>query len=335
MYTYRLTSANHLERIETPSPAPEEGKIKIRVTKVLVCNADASIYSGDLKVKKPIIPGRIAVGMVAENTPLYPKNTRVLLHTYVPMPDRGTEKKDFSLDEIGTRGRTLDGFLRDFVMLSPDEFTPLPDSVPDEKALLVHHIALAKEAVDRLDAQKGDHVVVVGANMLGIFISQLLIYQQAAPILVDSDPARLDFARRCGIYYTMLTDENLLDNVASVTGGRLANGAIYVTEASSVSDWAIPFSLCAKEKRVVYAGTNTRGLDLSLDTAMRKELTICGVPNGKDCLEMAINLLVSDGVDLTSFIAVKTRVEEASALLKDFASHFEHDLNEINFLTLI
>lgn len=334
MYTYRLTSANNLERIETPSPAPEEGKIKIRVTKVLIGNLDASIYSGDLKVRKPLIPGRFAVGMVAENTPIYPKNTRVLLHTYVPMPDKGTEKKDFSLDEIATRGRTRDGFLRDFVMLSPSEFTPLPDSVPDEKALLVHHIALAKEAVDKLSAQKGDHVVVVGANMLGIFISQLLIYQQSAPILVDGDPARLDFARRCGIYYTMLDDESLLDNVASVTGGRLANGAIYVTEASSVSDWTIPFALCAREKRVVYAGTNTRA-DLNLDVAMRKELTICGVPNGKDCLEMAINLLVSDGVDLTSFVAVKTRVEEASALLKDFTSHFEHDLSEINFLTLI
>ena len=335
MYIYRLSSANNLERVEVPSPAPEEGKIKIRITKVLVGNADASIYTGDLKVKKPIIPGRFAVGMVAENTPLYPKNTRVLLHTYVPMPDTGTEKKDFSLDEIGVHGKTLDGFLRDFVMLSPSEFTPLPDSVPDEKALLVHHIALAKEAVDRLGAQKGDHVMVVGANILGIFISQLLIYQQAAPILVDGDPDRLEFARRSGVYYTMLTDENLLDNVASVTGGKLADGAIYVTEASSVSDWAIPFSLCAREKRVVYAGTNTRGIDLSLDLAMRKELTICGVPNGKDCLEMAINLLVSDGVDLTSFVAVKTRVEDASALLKDFTSHFEHDLNEINFLTLL
>ena len=160
--------------------------------------------------------------MVAEDggVSYLPKGTRVLLHAVIDAPDYGHKAKNFAEDDFLLCGRTADGYLRDLVNLPPENVTALPDSVSDEKALLLHHVALAKAAADKLGVKKGQHVAVVGANLLGILLCQLLIYQQAAPILIDAEPERLEFAKSCGIYYTMAADENLLNNVANVTGGQ-------------------------------------------------------------------------------------------------------------------
>lgn len=175
MNVWKLIAANKLIASEAEVPPPQAGKIKVRVSKVLLCAMDASLYAGSPALKNPIIPGRFAVGRVLEDNgnALFPKGARVLLHTFLPVPDSGTEKRDFMQDDYLVCGQTTDGFLRDIVYLSPDEMTPLPDSISNEKALLLHHIALAKASVDKLQVKKGQHIAVVGANILGIFICQL------------------------------------------------------------------------------------------------------------------------------------------------------------------
>ena len=182
MNVWKLTGAGKLIHGEAALPEHEEGKLRVRVTKVMVNGLDAAIYSGRSDVKYPIIPGRYAVGMVSEDGDGYfPRGTRVLLHTFR---------------------------LSDFVSVSPRDMTALPDSVSDRSALLLHHVALAKAISDSLDAAKGKHIAVVGANLTGILLCQLLIYQQAAPILVDASESNIAFARKCGIYYAMTADEH-------------------------------------------------------------------------------------------------------------------------------
>ena len=88
MNVWKLTGAGKIEKTESPVPEPEAGKIKVRVTKVLLCNADAEAYLGSTKIKQPMIPGQFAIGMVAEDNAnaMFAKGTRVVLHAFVPAP---------------------------------------------------------------------------------------------------------------------------------------------------------------------------------------------------------------------------------------------------------
>ena len=141
MNVWRLTAANTIGKEET-EPVPEEGKRKIRITKVFVNRSDALLFSGAKKMRYPRIPGRFAVGLIAdEGSAHFPKGARVLLHTAFPAPCDGVEKRDFTEDDILLRGFTADGFLRDFIYVTEDELSLLPESVSDEKALLIQHIA--------------------------------------------------------------------------------------------------------------------------------------------------------------------------------------------------
>lgn len=334
MNVWKLTAAKKLELFEAENPAPEEGKVRIRVTKLMLNGTDAAIYGGKAVEGYPLIPGRYAVGVVAEGGAVgMPKGTRVLLHATLPSPDTGTEKKDFSESDCLFCGRTSDGYMRDLLYLSPRDFTPLPDSVSDEKALLLHHVAIAKATIDKLAVKKGQHVAVVGANVLGIMLCQLLIYQQTAPILIDTDRARLEFARVCGIYYTMESDERLLENIASVTGGRLAGGAAYVTSTRR-NDSTLPFSVCARGSNVVLCGSR-EDVTVDLTVPFRKQLSLFCVSGRSENLEASVNLMVSGAIDLSNFSFRTIKPEGAEPLLRDYFSTNERDFKEINVLTLI
>ena len=316
MNVWKLTAPKNLLKEES-AETPVHGKIRIRVTKVLVSDADAELYAGNTKTSFPRVPGCFAIGMVAEESgnPLFEPGRRVVLHTFLPAPDPGTEKADFSRPPYDTCGITCDGFLQDVIYLSPDEMTPVPDSVNDEQALLLHHVALAKASVDKLNAQKGQHIAVVGANLFGIFVCQLLIYQQAAPILIDKDQSRLDFARGCGIYYTALSDENLLTNVASLTGGRLTSGAVYAL--NSVNDPLIPFKVCARKTSVVMSGLAPSKIKIDLDAMLHKQITLLAVNNCSDYLETAINLNAQKAVSCEYFTPRVYKAAGAEAAFSD------------------
>ena len=119
MNEWKLVAAGDLQRTETENPPREEGKVRVRVTKVLVNGTDSAIFGGALKVRFPIVPGRYAVGIVAEDAPHLPKGTRLLLHAVIDAPDTGTSPKNFTEDDFLLCGRTTDGYLRELISVPP------------------------------------------------------------------------------------------------------------------------------------------------------------------------------------------------------------------------
>lgn len=301
MNVWKVTTAGNPVKTEEETHI-EEGKRRVRIKKVYVNREDTAIAKGLRKVKYPFIPGRFAVGQIADDggSALFPKNARVLLHSFLPADETGVEKKSFIEDDFVIPGRTADGYLRDFVNAGEGCLTPIPDAVNDEKALLLPYVALAQATVDSLDVKRGEHIAVIGADLIGLFISRLLIYRQAAPILVDSRDDRLEYARSRGVYYTSRTDDGLMDLVGTVTGGRLADGVVFVT-GSGETDISLALNVCAPEKNVVLCGTGGDALQVDLDLLLRKRLTLRGVTDGTEELETAINLVANKAIDVNKF----------------------------------
>lgn len=333
MKVWKLTATNTLTSQEAPAPEPAEGLRKIRVTKVLITNTDSLIYGGTLKTSYPLIPGRCAVGLIADEggSDGYQKGTRVLLHTYLPVRDTGTEKKDFGEDDYTVCGQTADGYLQDFVMRREDEITPIPDSVSDDRALLLENVALAKAIVDAINIQKGQHIAVVGGDILGLIICQLLIYRQASPIFIDTVQERLDFARSAGIYYSLLEDEELMNGVGTLTGGRLADSSIYITTVGS-EDTTLPLRVCARGGKVAFCGFAGEGIEIPFEEMLKKHLTLYGIMGNPDNIPSAINLLVNEAIDL-SFVNVVSFPAERAA--EAFASRVGNPVSAISDLHVI
>ena len=316
MKIWQLSYPHNLQHVTAPDLKLEENKVKVKITKALLSEADVAVYSGAIKVKEPFIPGKFAIGQVTEanEDSFIRKGERVFL--------AGTTEDEEAPDGLRIAGETTDGFYRDFVLANLDDVYPLPASVSDEAAFLIDAIALAERVVDDMHVEVGQHVLVLGGGLYGNILCQILIYHRAVPILADNNAERLTRAKKCGIYYTFPNDDTLKSNVLKVTGGKLADAAVYLAFANR-SEPSVLFPLVKRGAYVAFCSLTGKSLHVNLEYAMKHNLTIKGITESREFVSTAINLLANKAVNFTEFPFRSFREEELPTLLEKYAGAYE------------
>jgi len=315
-------------KMNSATPSTEkipDGRIKIKIEKVMLTADDALLYSGALPVKYPFILGTYAVGKVSEpakDVTDYPRSMRVVMRC----TKRGRD------GETNFFGRNFSGYLRDFITVTCDDFYPIPPSITDEEALFMGLIAQAEAVIAKISPDVGDIVAVMGGSVLSVIICQTLLSGKVIPIYIDSDSGRQNIARACGIFYTLTPDENLISNVNQITGGRMCNGGIYSYTGNSAPANDL-FKLVSDKATIVFTGDSVRPVNLSFYDITKKSLTLCGVYSGDGYELSALNRIINKTVDLTAFkrrTSPDSLLPEACERLCDSASNG----NSLEIITL-
>ncbi|MEE1754589.1 zinc-dependent alcohol dehydrogenase [Streptomyces sp. SP18CS02] len=85
-----------------------------------------------------------------------------------------------------------------------DAVTPVPDSVPAERAVLAGTVETAVNALWDAAPLVGDRIAVVGAGMIGCSVAALLARFPGVRVqLVDADPARAGVAASLGVDFAL------------------------------------------------------------------------------------------------------------------------------------
>ena len=316
MKVWQLTYPHNLQHVTAPDLKRTGDKVKVKVTKALLTESDVAIYSGSVKVKAPFIPGRFAIGQVTESGEgsFIQKGARVYL--------AGTTEDECSPDGLRIAGETADGFYRDFVLAGIDDVYPLPQSVSDEAAFLIDAIALAEHVVDEMHVDVGQHILVIGGGLYANILCQILIYHRAVPILADNNAERLARAKRSGIYYTFPNDDTLKSKVLEVTGGKLADGAVYLAFANRCEP-SVMFPLVKRDAYVAYCALTGKPLHVNLENALKNNVTIKGITESREFVSTAINLLANKAVNFSEFTFRSYREEELPLLMQKYAQLYE------------
>ena len=316
MKAWQLTYPHNLQHVTTPDLKLSEGKVKIKVTKALLTESDVAVYSGNVKVKSPLILGRFAIGQVteAEEDSYVRKSERVYLASVT--------EDECAPDGLNVAGETVDGFYRDFVLANVDNVYPLPASVSDEAAFLIDAIAQAEHVIDEMHVDVGQHILVVGGGLYGNILCQILIYHRAVPILADNNAERLARAKRSGIYYTFPNDDTLKSRILEVTGGKLADGAVYLAFANR-SEPSVMFPLVKRDAYVAFCSMTNKPLHVNLEYALKNNVTIKGITESREFVSTAINLLANKAVTFSEFTFRSYREEELPNLMKEYAQLYE------------
>ncbi|MBQ5929822.1 MAG: alcohol dehydrogenase catalytic domain-containing protein [Clostridia bacterium] len=315
MKVWQLAYPHNIQRAAAPDLKLTEGKVKVKITKALLSETDVSVYDGSLKVKAPFIPGRFAIGQVTEanEDSFIRKGERVYL--------AGVTEDELAPDGLRIAGETVDGFYRDFALVGVNDVYSLPSSVSDEAAFLIDAIALAEHVVDEMHIEAGQHILVLGGGLYGNILCQILIYHRAVPILADNNAERLARAKKSGIYYTYPNDDTLKQNVLNITGGKLADGAVYLAYANRC-DPAIMFPLVKRDSYVAFCSLMSKSLQVNLEYAMKNNVTIKGITESREFVSTAINLLANKAVSFAEFSFRNHREEELPELLKQYAEAY-------------
>jgi threonine dehydrogenase-like Zn-dependent dehydrogenase len=106
---------------------------------------------------------------------------------------------------LGIKGR--DGAHAELLTLPAVNLLPVPDSVPDERAVFTEPLAAACGITERVEIRETTRVAVVGDGKLGLLCAQALRALTRAPVtLVGKHEAKLDVARRRGVETVKLSD---------------------------------------------------------------------------------------------------------------------------------
>lgn len=316
MKVWQLTYPHNLQHVTAPDLKRSENKVKVKVTKALLTESDVAVYSGAVKVKAPFIPGRFAIGQVTEagEDSFIHKSERVYL--------AGTTEDECAPDGLNIAGETVDGFYRDFVLAGVDDVYPLPSSVTDEAAFLIDAIAQAEHVIDEMHIDVGQHILVIGGGLYANILCQILIYHRAVPILADNNPERLARAKRSGIYYTFPNDDTLKSRILEVTGGKLADGAVYLAFANRCEP-SVMFPLVKRDAYVAFCSVTNKPLHVNLEYALKNNVTVKGITESREFVSTAINLLANKAVNFSEFTFRSHREEELPELMQKYAELYE------------
>lgn len=320
MKVWQLAYPHNIQHVTASDLKLTSDKVKVKVTKALLSESDVGVYSGSIKVQAPFIPGRFAIGQVTEanEDSFVKKGERVYL--------AGVTEDECAPDGLRVAGETADGFYRDFVLAGVDDVYSLPASVSDEAAFLIDAIALAEHVVDELHVDVGQHVLVLGGGLYGNILCQILIYHRAVPILADNNAERLARARKCGIYYTFPNDDTLKDKVLEITGGKLADVAVYLAFANRCEP-SVLFPLVKRDAYVAFCSLTGKSLPVNLEYALKNNVTIKGITESREFVSTAINLLANKAVNFSEFSIKSYREEELPDLLEKYAALYASGAN--------
>ncbi len=282
---------------------PREG-VKVKVSHGLITNYDAALYAGTVKTDYPRTIGRAAIGIVTEvGEDCYgiEKGDRVFLKPIRPCGKCEACKSGNSKDcaDIKIAGRHFDGFFRDFAVCDQNDVSVLPPSVDDVCALSIEWVALAERIFDKMNLKIGDKVAIFGGGFTGLVLAQVALYHKYLPIVIDNNSGNLERAKRCGIYYTMLADDELLNNIVEATSGQLCDGAVYTS--NSRLNPAMPTRVVARGKSIVLGGFNASRFALDMNELLERNVTCLGIGDGFGYTRVAINMLVNGAVNMDMY----------------------------------
>ena len=300
MKSWKIEGPHELNFVETKSKRAA-GQIRVKISTCALSETDIAFYNGTNNIRN-IVPSHSAVGYVSEadEDSGFKMGMRIVLSPYI---DSAVENDEKAQRKIKIMGLDTDGFLCDFGNMPAGNVYSLPEGIKDSEAVFIDYIALANQVLENFDFEKGDFLLVIGASTFGLVISQLALYYQLVPILVDSYDDRLKLAEELGVYYTINSRKENLDSViCEITGGRLADYTVFEPRE-------LPFSLAYNYTResgvIVISGYNNHVLsfDANIDTVFSKQLTIKGVNNGIDEISSAINFLANNVVVTDNLVA--------------------------------
>ena len=325
MKAYRVHSP-HIIKLDEMSALPVGPTcVKLKNLMCGISSSDIAVYNGTLQTQYPIIPVRHNVGFVSEvgsEVTRISRGNRVVTyphaccHTCKMCKDARFSEcekaKLFGVDE--------DGFLSDFSVVSASDIYPIPEWIKDEEAVFIEHIAMAINTLNKLDVEKGEHIVIVGATVVGLILAQVAMYYQAVPIVVDMRADLLELAQKSGVYFTVnAVNDDVSKKILALTGGHMADACAYFVESGlplqNIFDYTV-----ARGNVALVGRLNQAELSCNLNTFFEKDLHLLTVRDCGKNYPAAINMLANHTVSVADLYEKIVGFDEVPALYEELST---------------
>jgi threonine dehydrogenase-like Zn-dependent dehydrogenase len=296
----------HLAVAEVPKPEGA-GEAVVRVTLSGVCNTDVEIVRGYAGFQGTL--GHEFVGVVESA----PDASRQLVGQRVvgeinagcgrcELCARGDARHCPQRTVLGIVGR--DGAHAEFLRLPVVNLLPVPDEVPDERAVFTEPLAAAHAVMERVPVTEATRVAVIGDGKLGLLCAQVLATGGAPVLLIGKHPSKLEIVARRGI------------ETATVDGARAHQREFdVVVEASGApGGFALALDLLRPRGLLVLKSTFHGGTEMDAARIVVDEISVVGSRCGR--FAPALDILKNNAVDVESLISEEYALRDGTRAMQ-------------------
>ena len=289
MKAISLDAPERFRAVDIPEPSqPAADEALVRIHRIGICGTDYGGYLGKMPFfSYPRIPGHelgvevLAVGSAVANVAA---GDRCAVEPYINCQHCYACRRGFTncCESHKTLGVMCDGGMTERMLLPARKLHPAAKLTYDQLAL-VETLAIGCHAIDRGAPTAEEHVLVIGAGPIGLSAIEFARLSGARTIVMDTNPARLDFVRRqMKVADTILLDtddrEAALAELSRLTSGQLADLVVDATGSHHSMGGALFYA--AIRGRVVYVGITQQNVSFSHAPSMhRRELTLLASRN--------------------------------------------------------
>jgi threonine dehydrogenase-like Zn-dependent dehydrogenase len=198
---------------------------------------------------------------------------------------------------LGIVGR--DGAHAQFLRLPTINLLPVPDEVPDERAVFTEPLAAACGIIERASVTTDTRVAVIGDGKLGLLCAQVLHLTGAQVLLVGKHPNKLERVAQRGIETTLLSEVR----------GRARTFDMVVEASGGASGFALALDLLRPRGVLVLKSTFQGGTEWDAARIVVDEITVVGSRCGR--FAPALGLLKNNAVDVESLISETYALRDA------------------------
>jgi alcohol dehydrogenase len=334
MKAIRLEQPGRFETIELAEPSrPGEGEAIVRVHRVGICGSDISGYLGKMPFYSyPRIPGHelgVEVVDVGPGVANVRRGDRCSVEPYMNCRQCAACKRGNSncCKNLKVLGVHTDGGLRPLFTVPARKLHP-SKKLALEQLALVETLGIGCHAVNRGNAQAGEHALVIGAGPIGLSVIEFLKLAGSRITVLDLNEQRLDFCRRTmGVHHTIRIDGSgsEMKELERITDGDLATLVIDAT--GNVKSMNQSFHYAGHTGRVVFVGIVTADVSFPDPLLHSRELTLYASRNALPADFTRIIKLIEDGqIDTRPWITHRTGFD---SLIGDFPSFIKPETGVI------
>ena len=314
-----LTEPKKIEIQELKRPVLKSGEVLVKIKACGICTLEQRLYTGDLKLFYPLIPGHEASGEIVEvAADGVLSDLRPGMRVALDLVNRcgecyycRTGKSNQCINRFKKGQQVLGGFGEYIAVKSKQIFT-IPDSLTYEEAAFSEPVACCVHSLRRIDLKLAEDLLIIGTGPMGQMHLQVALAMGARVFVSDPDTERCKLAVESGAFMALNPEkDNIIEIIKENTEGRGADACVITSPSHKALETGIEAVSKTGRVNIYTSYLDTPALPIDANTVHRSEKLITG-SEGRTEYDFltAVRLLSFGIINVKPLISMKVPIKD-------------------------
>ena len=241
-----LTGPEKIEIKEMALPEIKPDEVLVRLKFCGICTLEQRLYSGDMKIFYPLIPGHEASGEIVEVGSGVLSDIKPGTRVAIDMITRcgecfycRTGQSNMCMNRLNKGVKILGGF-DEYIAVKASQVDSFPDSLSFEEAAFTEPVSCCIRSLKKIGLELSEDLLIIGAGPMGLMHLQVGLAMGARVFVSDPDTTRLKMAADLGASVIIdPVNENLKEIIKKYTEGKGIDAAVVTSPAHAALNSAM------------------------------------------------------------------------------------------------